>query len=420
MRPSTTQLLGWMPTLTAFVLPVHPRLSAITLTVWSIVATIHALSIAFSNEKSIERRALDPFVKWFAAGSMACYCAMCLGMLWTENVAEGWFALEVKFSFLLLPLLFWQSNAMLDEHWKYRALQSFQWGLLAFLAWRFFQAFWWQDIALLRYAGFAGPFHPSYIAFYLTTGILLISGSDFKGRALMVIGGLAIGLLASKAGWGVGLLVIAIEIMRRFKPAVKDARLLMASGFLLLLGAAWADGGRMQEFQHYLGSREEVVSNVKATSPQLNLSETIPEPKTGSTGGRMQAWKASMELLWCHPFGVGTGDIASSLARIYERDDSLYAKNKNMNPHSVWLQIGVRLGWLAMIGLFLGFLLLGWKAIQSGRWQLAIWTTAVIMNGTVESLFELQQGVVAILFLGLLLTSMEQKEWSTTKPSSGR
>ena len=420
MRPSSTQLLGWMPALTAFFLPVHPRLSVITLAVWSIVATIHALSAAFRNEKSIERRALDPFVKWFAAGSMACYCAMCLGMLWTENVAEGWFALEVKFSFLLLPLLFWQSNAMLDEHWKYRALQSFQWGLLAFLAWRFFQAFWWQDIALLRYAGFAGPFHPSYIAFYLTTGILLSSCSDIKGRALMVVGGLAIGLLASKAGWGVGLLVIAIEIIRRFKPAVKDARLLMASGFLLLLGAAWADGGRMQEFQHYLGRREEAVSNVKATSTQLNPSEIIPEPKTGSTGGRMQAWKASMELLSCHPFGVGTGDIASSLARIYERDDSLYAKNKNMNPHSVWLQIGVRLGWLAMIGLFLGFVLLGWKAIQSGRWQLAIWTTAVFMNGTVESLFELQQGVVAILFLGLLLTSMEQKEWRTTKPSSGR
>ena len=65
--------------------------------------------------KSCERRALDPFVKGLAVGSMACYCAMCLGMLWTENAAEGWFALEVKFSFFLLPLLFWQSNAMLDE-----------------------------------------------------------------------------------------------------------------------------------------------------------------------------------------------------------------------------------------------------------------------------------------------------------------
>ena len=134
----------------------------------------------------------------------------------------------------------------------------------------------------------------------------------------------------------------------------------------------------------------------------------------------MQAWKASMELLSCHPFGVGTGDIASSLTRIYERDDSLYAKNKNMNPHSVWLQIGVRLGWLAMTGLFLGFVLLGWKAVQVGRWQLAIWTAAVILNGTVESLFELQQGVVAILFLGFLLSSISPREWNKTKPSSGQ
>jgi hypothetical protein len=130
MNPSSTQLLGWMPALTAFCLPVHPRLSAITLVIWSIVAAIHALSIAFRNEESSQRRALDPFVKWLAVGSMVCYCAMCLGMLWTENVAEGWFALEVKFSFFLLPLLFWQSNAMLDERWKYRAVQSFEWGLV--------------------------------------------------------------------------------------------------------------------------------------------------------------------------------------------------------------------------------------------------------------------------------------------------
>jgi hypothetical protein len=32
-------------------------------------------------------------------------------------------------------------------------------------------------------------------------------------------------------------------------------------------------------------------------------------------------------------------------------------------------------------------------------------TLAVAMNGTVESLFELQQGVVAFLFFGLLLSS---------------
>ena len=416
MNPSSTQLLGWMPALTAFCLPVHPRLSATTLVIWSIVAGIHALSIAFRNDESSQRRALDPFVKGLAVGSMVCYCAMCLGMLWTENVAEGWFALEVKFSFLLLPLLFWQSNAMLDERWKYRAVQSFEWGLLAYLAWRFFQAFWWQDISLMRYDGFAGPFHPSYIALYLTSGILLSSCSDFKGRALVVVGGLAIGLLASKAGWGVGLLVIVIETFRRFKPAVKEARLLMASGVLLLLGAAWADAGRMQEFQHYVANRQQVVSDTKASSPQANVIQTNPDRKTGSTGGRMQAWKASMELLSHHPFGVGTGDVASSLATIYERDGSLYAKNKNMNPHSIWLQIGVRLGWLALTGLFLGFVLLGWKAIQVGRWQLAIWTVAVIMNGTVESLFELQQGVVAILFLGLLLTSMAPKEWIRSKP----
>lgn len=76
-----------------------------------------------------------------------------------------------------------------------------------------------------------------------------------------------------------------------------------------------------------------------------------------------------------------------------------------MNPHSIWLQVGVRLGWFAMLGMLIFFMAFGWKAIRLRGSEIAIWTLAVAMNGTVESLFELQQGVVAILFLGLLFSS---------------
>jgi hypothetical protein len=79
--------------------------------------------------------------------------------------------------------------------------------------------------------------------------------------------------------------------------------------------------------------------------------------------------------------------------------------NKNMNPHSIWMQVGVRLGWLALLSMITFFLVFAWKAIQSGAYKIALLTLAVAMNGTVESLFELQQGVVAFLFFGLLLSS---------------
>ena len=263
----------------------------------------------------------------------------------------------------------------------------------------------------MRYDGFAGPFHPSYMALYMLTGILLSSAQDLLGKVVVIFGGLAIGILASKAGWGIGILVLGIESLRRFKVAQNEARWLLASMLLLISGAWWADGGRMQEFQSYLGqgTTAQVSSNDGLQSmnsnTMINASEAPIVVKTGSTGGRMQAWNAALQLLQSNPFGVGTGDITSSLLQIYEHDGSLYAKEKNMNPHSIWLQIGVRLGWLALLGMFLFFITFMWKALQVGGFEIAIWTLAVAMNGTVESLFELQQGVVAILFFGLLLSS---------------
>jgi O-antigen ligase len=176
-------------------------------------------------------------------------------------------------------------------------------------------------------------------------------------------------------------------------------------------GAWWADGGRMQEFQSYLGQESTVQISSNDGVQSINYSTRSEQSedrsvvKTGSTGGRMQAWNAALQLLKTHPFGVGTGDVTSSLAEIYEREGSLYAMKKNMNPHSIWLQVGVRLGWFAMLGMLIFFMAFGWKAIRLRGSEIAIWTLAVAMNGTVESLFELQQGVVAILFLGLLFSS---------------
>ncbi len=416
MSPTRNQMLvrvlSWMPILTAFLIPIHPRFSSLTLALWTVVAFVHFFVKLISGNEYVKHFQLSFLFKLFGGASLLYFAAICIGLLWTEELSEGWFALEVKFSFLLLPVLFWQLNVeAFDRPWKQRAKRAFQCGLLAYLAWRFFEAIWTGDWSLMRYDGFAGPFHPSYMALYLITGILMSSVRDALGRAVIVMGGLSIGLLASKAGWGIGVLVLGIEFLRRFKVSQKEVRWLFASCVLLMSGAWWADGGRMQEFQSYLGQESTVQISSNDGVQSINYStmneqsEDRSVVKTGSTGGRMQAWNAALQLLKTHPFGVGTGDVTSSLAEIYEREGSLYAMKKNMNPHSIWLQVGVRLGWFAMLGMLIFFMAFGWKAIRLRGSEIAIWTLAVAMNGTVESLFELQQGVVAILFLGLLFSS---------------
>ena len=412
MNQTLVRVLSCMPIITAFLIPIHPRFSSLTLAFWTVIAVVYFFNSLITQNQSLRIPRLSFLFKLIGGVSTLYFAAMCIGMFWTEERTEGWFTLEVKFSFLLLPILFLQLiSASFDSQWKQRTKRAFQCGLLTYLGWRFFEALWAGDWSLLRYDGFAGPFHPSYMALYLLTGILLSSVRDALGKAVIVIGGLAIGLLASKAGWGVGILILGVESMRRLKGRQKDVRWLLASVVLLVSGAWWADGGRMQEFQSYVGqeSSTDVSGNASGelikTVDSVDPLEEHASVKTGSTGGRMQAWNAAVQVIHTHPFGVGTGDVSATLAEIYEQEGSLYAMNKNMNPHSIWMQVGVRLGWLALLSMITFFLVFAWKAIQSGAYKIALLTLAVAMNGTVESLFELQQGVVAFLFFGLLLSS---------------
>ena len=94
---------------------------------------------------------------------------------------------------------------------------------------------------------------------------------------------------------------------------------------------------------------------------------------------------------------------------VYQRESALYAQRKNMNPHSVWLLAGVRLGWVVLLGMFIWWSGLVVVAMKMKNQLLAVWCIAFMLNATVECFFELQQGVVAVLFLGLLFASNHQK-----------
>jgi hypothetical protein len=413
MRKALPQLLSWMPALTALGIPVHPRLSALSLGIWTVLAL--AAAVSGMIKATPESRASKPPIafSWIALGSVAYYVCLMLGMLWTSNASQGWFALEVKFSFLLLPVLFWQVNLLKDGSWKAKASSAFQWGLLIFLISRVGHALWYQDWSMTRYGGFAGDFHPSYMAFYLITGILYASSGDRIGKVLLLAAGLAIGILASKAGWGCGALVIVIELVRRFRRTKGKSLFLVASGVLLIAGAVWADGGRFHEFQTFMrgpsGAEERTTSMSTDRQMSLTLKQEKSIQKTGSTGGRMQAWSASVDLIAHHPFGVGTGDVSEALMTVYKREGALYAQQKNMNPHSVWLLAGVRLGWAVLLGMLIWWGGLLVVALKMKNQLLAVWCIAFMLNATVESFFELQQGVVAVLFLGLLFASNHQK-----------
>ncbi|MDA0304128.1 MAG: O-antigen ligase family protein [Bacteroidetes bacterium] len=392
----------WMPAITAFVLPLHPRLSAVSLILWGVMAVV-----GWALRPSIQAKNKGQLLSWSSLGPALYFMGLAIGMLWTEQMDVGWFALEVKSTLVILPILFWlQVRWSHGSRWIARAVQAFLFGLGAFMAWRLMHAAWIGDPSLWRYDGLAGPFHPSYIAAYLTMGMFLIPSSSKWRKPFLFLGALFVGLLASKAGWLVSFAVLGwMLVQHKIRTARWDLTVIVG-GVVLVLGGVLGDQGRMQEFMGY-AMRSVVPTSIEETSSSLpsdTASNGTDGPaKVGSSGGRMQAWKASWTLLQQHPFGVGTGDVVQELVRVYSDQRAEYAKLKRMNPHSAYWQALVTLGWFGGVLLLLWWGGLVWESIKYRAWNLGVFAAIILCHGVFESILELQQGVVAWVFLGLLL-----------------
>ena len=388
-----------MPATVALFMVLNPRWSTLPLAVWFLLAIAYEAARLFNASPAADRLALPRAFRWFAGGSVLMYFLMAVGLSWTENMAAGWFALEVKFSLLLIPLLMlhhWHRQGVKGLNAVPMALAA---GLLMFMGWRLVLASVSGDAELWRYDGLAGPFHPTYMGMYLVLMPLLLSEKSKWYNLALVVTGVFVGLLASKAAWIVAGLVWGCLLVMHGKRCGFRAWGIGMALVGMCLGGWLGDGGRLNEFTGYV-SAELVSTQVDspgraADSPQSNQ----PTVKVGSSAGRMQAWNASLEVLEAAPFGVGTGDVTDALCEVYAESNSQYALEKRMNPHSTWLQLAVSHGWIGLLLMLLWwFGTVAW-AFRVQNALLLTWSVAWVLNGTIESLLELQQGVVPTVLL---------------------
>lgn len=394
------RVLQAMPATVALCMVLNPRWSTLPLAVWFLLVVAYEAVCIFNTPPAAERLPLPRAFQWFAGGSVLTYLLMALGLGWTENELAGWFALEVKFSLLLVPLLMlhhWQRQGTKGLDFVPKALAA---GLVLFMGWRFLLAGVSGDAQLWRYDGLAGPFHPTYIGLYLVLMPLLLIKNSKGYRLILVVTGVFVGLLASKAAWMVTALVWGCWMVMQGKRGDVRSWGIGAALAGMCLGGWLGDGGRWSEFTGYVSSEvvsTQVPSQESAAQP-LHLSEPR-QVNAGSSSGRMQAWSASLEVLKAAPFGVGTGDVTDALCEVYLESNSEYALEKRMNPHSAWLQLAVSHGWAGLL-----LMLLWWFGTLTWAYRLQnalllTWSVAWVLNGTIESLLELQQGVVPTVLL---------------------
>lgn len=341
---------------------------------------------------------------------VAFYLLHVLGMAWSTDTDFGLFDLEVKLSFLLLPLVAAGIRTSDGKDFLRPAMVAFSVGLfLAILisvysALTCYRANGWMECFTQSYL--SAYIHPSYMAWYACWalfywGYVLIDGkvAGLRARrmalAFMPLLIIFIVMLASKSGLlglAAVLLVLLVHAARKL-PRRAFGRLLLVLAVSCAIPAA-------------LLSRVLAVRVSEAVHAVKESAEEDPavEKAESSTDERLTVWECSLQCIKASPWGAGTGDIKHALMACYREKGAESAIAHKLNSHSQVLQSGVALGWPGMLlacALMLVPLLIGLRRKDP---FLAIFALLFILNGAIESVLEVQAGVVFfILFFVVLI-----------------
>lgn len=338
------------------------------------------------------------------------YLLHVVGMGWTTDMDFGLFDLEVKLSLLLVPLLAagLLSGAGRDMFlWAMTALSIGLVLAMVISAWSASTCYsenGWKECFTQSYL--SSLVHPSYMAWFACWALYywgrsLITGSvpgqwlRAASMIFLVLLVVYVVMLTSKSGL-IGLAVVGALLLgrafrklpRRAWPGLAGVLLLVVAVPLYFTGPVLS--GRIAEITGALGK-------LIRGDQQIFTVET-------SSNERISAWDCSLQCLSDAPWGAGTGDIKHALMACYQEKGAAAAIAHKLNSHSQILQSGVALGWpglLMVCAMMVTPLVLG---IRRKDPFLTIFALLFVINGAIESVLEVQAGVVFfILFFTLLV-----------------
>lgn len=333
---------------------------------------------------------------------------LAISVLYSDNLQEGLFRLEVKLSLMLIPLAL--SGSLVRDYPKARVqtiLLSFLAGVFAssvfLLMYAAIHSFKAPSPSYWNYTGFSVVFHPSYFSIYLlfASAILLFYLSKEKIKLAVVLllafFALIMVFINSKSGF-IGLFMLYASAFVYFlirKPFNRRNLFYLAipimvfcSGLLLLPSAT----NRIKETV----TTAEIVSGQK-----IDNQGGYPS----STSMRLKIWRTALTLASEHPLaGVGIGDVQSALDAKYRDLSMTLAYTKHLNAHNQFLQTSIAIGIPSLLILLLILLIPFISAWKSRDWLFGFFLALMAVNFLFESMLEAQAGVVFFVFFYVLLT----------------
>ncbi|REJ82327.1 MAG: hypothetical protein DWQ44_07840 [Bacteroidetes bacterium] len=333
------------------------------------------------------------------------------GLLNTENFSYATLDLQIKLSFLLMPLFL---APVLKETKAAKLKNAYISGVifsllfcLIFAAWRFIQE---GDSIVFFYGEYSRFMHSTYYTMHINLAMIFLfeklipkeSERSRKSDLLSFIGiifmAISIFMLSSRTGTAVMYItVFSFLIIRYLIPAFSFFKAGKVLILVLLFGLLHS--AVLVVYDRY----SEVAPEITLEMENKTVQDGAVPAQVSSLSSRLFIWPLSWRIIIENPLtGVGTGDIKDVLVSEYEKAGFTEGVEKKLNPHNQFLHTGVILGFPGMIFLLILFIIFSWEYFER-RNSLAILFNAIIfLNALTESVLERQAGVLLFCFFTMV------------------
>ncbi|HFC00656.1 MAG TPA: O-antigen ligase family protein [Phaeodactylibacter sp.] len=371
-----------------FLLPLHPRLSTLSLIFWGFNWLLSGQ--AFRGFKLL----LKPIPILF----IGFYILHLLGLAYTDNWLEGMQKIETKLPLLVFPFILFSFPIKKEEGFR-AILNSFVVGTIVAslfcLGSALYQYFTTGEnwMYYKRLGSFLG-FHPTYFAMYLSLALFIVLFFLVKNYK-MISQKEKIGKIILLSGFFLFVLLLSSRMTILATSAILGMAFLL---WMYFYGKIWKGIGiGLIALMSLFFLVKKLPGLKKRTNATIERVEK-QQKKQGVSDPRVHLWSAAWTVIQQSPIiGVGTGDAQNELVKIYKKRNYERELRENYNSHNQYLQTTVMLGiigglWFLVV-LFLPF----WMAFQQKDYLYLLFLALIILSFLAESVLETQRGT---LFFG--------------------
>ncbi|UKN03305.1 O-antigen ligase family protein [Paracrocinitomix mangrovi] len=371
----------------------------------------YALSTITLDRVNKERIHFPKFYLFF----IALYLLFGLSLLWTDNLKLGQRDLEFKLLLLAAPLIFTFIN------WKKRDLEFFFlfFNLVIFgiflknlfdfiviheLSWGWFSyesnAMNIHPTYMGMYAGFAAIIAFYQFVFKVENSVLSKwSWTKYLWLLFFIGNSTYVYMVSSKAG----ILGLLLGVM--FVLGALAFKVLKRRTFNVFLIFFFLTGLLGVSYILTTAKFAKTTASLKAYISDSDAFRNENKDQIQSDVARVLVWDTSLKLIAENPFGVGPGDVQQKLNQKYEEFGYVKLREKELNPHSQYLQtaFGIGIPGLVLLLCIFGYSL--FSGIRRKSLLSIVFGLLILFNALFESILELQVGIFFVVFFTLILDS---------------